>query len=107
MFNFDQVTKMNQDVINAMTASSSVAQKGIQQIASETSEFTKKNYEDSAAVAEKLVAAKSVETAFEIQSDFAKTSYEALVAQSTKLGELYTNMAKEAFAPFEAVTKAK
>ena len=56
MFNLDQVTKMNQDVINAMTASSTVAQKGLQQIASETSEFTKKSYEDSAAVAEKLVA---------------------------------------------------
>ena len=107
MFNFDQVTKMNQDVINAVTASSTVAQKGFQQIASEASEFTKKNYEDSAAAAEKLVAAKSVETAFEIQSDFAKSSYEALVAQSTKLGELYTNLAKDAYAPFEAVAKAK
>lgn len=107
MFNFDQVTKMNQDVISAMTASSSVATKGLQKIATETTDFTKKSYEDSTAVAEKLAAAKSVETALEIQGDFAKTAYEAFVAQSTKLGELYTNMAKEAYAPFEAATKVK
>jgi hypothetical protein len=108
MFNFDLFTKMNQDVIAAMTASSNVAQESIKQIATEATDYSKKSYEASTAVAEKLSGVKSVETAVEIQNDFAKTAYEAFVAQSTKMGELYTNMAKEAYAPFEAaVAKAK
>ena len=104
-------TKMNQDVLNAVTASTSVATKGFQEIASETTEFTKKSYEDSAAVAEKLVAAKRFDKAFEIQNEYAKSAYEAFVAQTTKLNELYTSLAKETFKPFESAvatpTKAK
>lgn len=107
MFTFEDFTKINQDVLNAVTASTSVATKGFQEIASETTEFTKKSYEDSAAVAEKLVAVKSLDKAFEIQNDYAKTAYEAFVAQSTKLNELYTNIAKETFKPFEAAAPAK
>ncbi len=46
---------------------------------------------------------KTLDKAFEIQADYAKTAYEGLVAQATKMGELYTAMAKDAFKPFEAV----
>ena len=53
------------------------------------------------------MTAKSLDKAFEVQSDYAKTSYEGFVAQATKMGELYTDLAKEAYKPFEdAVAKA-
>ena len=38
----------------------------------------------------------------EIQTAYAKTSYKSFVAQATKMGEIYTNIAKEAFKPVEA-----
>ena len=43
----------------------------------------------------------------QVQGEFAKNAYESFVAQSTKLGELYTGLAKEMFKPVEAaVAKA-
>ncbi len=39
----------------------------------------------------------------EVQSEYLKSSYEDFVAQSTKLGELYADLAKQAYKPFEGV----
>lgn len=102
MINIAEMTKMNQDVLNAVTASSETANKALQQIATETTDFSKKSYEDGTAVAEKLAAVKSVDQALEIQSEYAKSAYEAFVAQSTKVSEMYQNLAKDAFKTFEA-----
>ena len=44
---------------------------------------------------------KTLDKAVELNTEFAKTSYEGLVAQATKMGELYTSLAKEAFKPVE------
>jgi hypothetical protein len=43
-----------------------------------------------------------------VQSDYFKTAYEGFVAEATKLGELYADLAKETYKPIEsAFTKAK
>jgi hypothetical protein len=48
------------------------------------------------------------EQAIALQQDFAKSSYEGFVAEMTKLGEMYANVAKEAFKPVEgAIAKVK
>lgn len=46
---------------------------------------------------------KSIEKAIELQTEYAKTSYETFVAESQKIGELYTDLAKQAFKPFEGI----
>jgi phasin family protein len=75
--------------------------KGLQEIASESTDYSKKAFADSSAVVEKLLGAKSVETAIQIQTDFAKTAYEGFVAQVTKINELFVKLATEAFKPVE------
>ncbi len=86
-------------------------QKGFQAIAAEVTNYSKKSFEDGTAAVERLLGAKTVEKAIEIQSEYAKTAYEGFVAQATKLGELYADLAKEAYKPFEGylakVTPAK
>jgi hypothetical protein len=43
----------------------------------------------------------------EVQSAYLKSSYEDFVAEATKLGALYADMAKEAYKPIEgALAKA-
>lgn len=76
--------------------------KGAQTMAIEVIDYTKKSTESSAAAWEKLVAAKSLESAFEVQNVFARSAYEEFVAQATKLGEIYVEVAKEAYAPLQA-----
>jgi hypothetical protein len=53
------------------------------------------------AFVEKLLGAKSLETVIQIQSEYAKTSYTDFAAQATKLGELYSDLAKACFKPIE------
>jgi phasin family protein len=77
--------------------------KGWQAIASEFADYSKKSFEDGSAALEKLFGAKSLEKAIEVQSEYAKTSYEGFVAEATKLGELYTDLAKESYKPFEGL----
>ena len=51
---------------------------------------------------------KKFDEAIALQQEFAKTSYEGFVAQITKLGEMYANVAKVAFKPVEgAIAKVK
>ena len=42
---------------------------------------------------------KNVNEAIQLQSDFAKSAYEDFVAEATKIGGLYSDLAKEAFTP--------
>jgi hypothetical protein len=46
---------------------------------------------------EKLLGAKSPDQAFEVQTEYARAAYESYVSHATKLGQLYTDLAKEMF----------
>jgi hypothetical protein len=72
-----------------------------QAIVAEGTDYTKKSAEIRVALVEKLVGAKSLDTVIQIQSEYAKTSYAAFVAHATKMGELYSDLAKAAFKPVE------
>jgi hypothetical protein len=39
--------------------------------------------------------------AIEVQSEYAKAAYEGCVSEVTKLGELYADLAKETFKPYQ------
>jgi len=97
----EEMHKFGKDSMETMMSSFGAWTKNAQAIASEITDYSKKSIEDSAAVWERLLGAKSLEKAIEIQSAYLKSSYEDFVAEATKLGELYTDFAKEAYKPFE------
>ncbi len=99
--NVEDMQKFGKQQLEAATAATTTLSKGLQEMAAETTEYSKKAIAANTSVVEKLLGAKSVETAIQIQTDFAKTAYEGFVAQATKFGELYTKLAKEAFKPIE------
>jgi len=81
--------------------------KGAQAIAVEVVDYSKKAAESSAAAWEKLLGAKSLDKAMGIQTEYLRSSYEDLMAEAAKLGELYVDLAKQAYKPFEgALAKA-
>jgi hypothetical protein len=105
--NIEDVQKMSKDNMDATMKSFGMLSKATQAIATEVADFSKKSFEDGTKVMEKLLGAKSIDKAIEIQTDYAKTAYEGFVAQATKIGELYADLAKETYKPFEAyVAKA-
>jgi len=101
--NIEDMQKFGKDQFEAATQASAAWTKGVQQIASEATEYSKKSLEASTGLVEKLMGVKSLDKAIEIQSEFAKESYETFVAQSSKMGELFTNLAKDSFKPVEEV----
>lgn len=95
--------KFGKSQFETAAASSQGVVKAFQAIAAETTDFSKKSFENGSAFLEKLLGAKSLESAIQLQTEYAKAAYADFVAESTKLGELYTALAKEAFKPLESI----
>jgi phasin family protein len=103
----EDMQKFSKDSMEMTMSSLGAWSKTAQAIAVEFVDYSKKSAEGSAAAWEKLMGAKSLDKAMEVQSEYLKSSYEDFVAEATKLGELYTDLAKEAYKPFEgALAKA-
>jgi hypothetical protein len=100
--NIDEMQQFGKDNMDATMKSFGMFSKSMQAIAAEVADYSKKVFEQGTAATEKLIGAKSLDKAVEVQSDYVKTSYEGFVAEATKLGELYTALAKEAYKPFES-----
>jgi len=101
--NFEDFQKLGKDNVDTAVKQFGTVSKGFQAIATEVAGYSKKSFEDGSAAFEKLLGAKSLDKAMEIQTDFAKSAYEGFVAQATKMGELYTEIAKESYRPFEGM----
>jgi hypothetical protein len=101
--NIDEMQQFGKDNMDATMKSFGVLSKSMQAIAVEVADYSKKVFEQGTAATEKLIGAKSLDKAFEVQSDYVKSAYEGFVAQTTKLGELYTDLAKETYKPLEGI----
>ena len=98
----DQMSKFGKDSMDMALNSFGAWTKNAQAIAAEMADYSKKSFEEGSAALEKLLGAKSLEKAIEIQTAYAKSAYEGFVAQATKMGELYADLAKETYKPFES-----
>ena len=103
MIQFDQIQKLGKDNADAALKSFGAVSKGAQAIAVESADFAKKSFEQGTATIEKLVGAKTLNKAIEIQTDYVRSAYEGMVAQTTKIGELYAGLAKDIFKPYETL----
>jgi hypothetical protein len=99
---FEDIQKFGKEQFDAAAAVTTTFTKTLQAIATETADYSKKSFESNSAFVEKLLGAKSYESAIQIQSEYWKSSYAGFVAEATKLSELYSSLAKEAFKPIEA-----
>jgi hypothetical protein len=107
-YEFEDLQKYGKEQFDAAAAATTSFTKTLQAIATETADYSKKSFEEGSAFLEKLLGAKSYDSAIQIQSDYWKTFYAGFIAQATKMGELYSALAKEAFKPLEnAFVKAQ
>jgi phasin family protein len=103
----EEIHKLGKDSMDMAMSSFGALSKSAQAIVVEVVDYSKKSVEGSAAAWEKLMGVKSIEKAMEVQSEYLKSSYEGFVAEASKLSELYVDLAKEAYKPFEsALAKA-
>ena len=100
-YDFEDFSKFGKEQLEATQSALTEVAKGLQAIATEAGDYSKKSLADGSAYVEKLVGVKKLDEAISLQTEFAKSSYEGFVAQATKFGEMYQAVAKEAFKPVE------
>jgi hypothetical protein len=96
---YEDFQKFSKEQLEAFTAASTTLSKGLQEMAAESTDYSKKAFAAGSAMFEKLVGANSVESAIQIQTEYAKQAYESFIAQSSKVSELCTKVASEALKP--------
>jgi hypothetical protein len=100
---FEDVQKFSKDQVDVAMASASAVSKGFQALASEAAEYSRQSFEAGSAAFEKLISAQSLDKAVAVHSDFVRSAYEGYVGQATRVGEIFTEMAKGAYKPYEGL----
>lgn len=103
MSKIDDLQQQSKEQFEAATASAKTLTTGFQAIASAYTDYSKKSFEDTKAFVEKFSSVKSLDKAIELQTEFAKSAYESFVAESQKIGELYSDLAKQTYKPYEGL----
>ena len=102
----EEFQRASKDGFDASVRSLGEVRKGFQAIAATVVDYSKKSFEDGTRAFEQLMGAKSFEQVWEIQSQYAKKAFDAYVAQTSKLSEMYVDLARTAYQPVEqAVAK--
>jgi len=103
----EQFQKMGKDSFDAAVRSMGEANKGLQAIVAEVTDYSKKAVEEGTRAFEQMMGAKSLEQAIEIQSRYAKQAYDSYMAEMSKLGEMYVGLARNAYKPVESALPKK
>ena len=103
MVKVEEMQQYGKEQFEAAVASANTFSSGFQAIATAYGDYTKKSFEDTKSFVEKLSGVKSMDKAIEVQTEFAKSAYETFVAESQKIGALYSDLAKQAYKPLEGM----
>ena len=99
---FEDFQSMGKDGFEAYLASANAMTKGFQALAAESVEFSRQAFEKGNEAFQKAAGAKSFDQAVEVQQGYAKQAMEALSAQMTKVSNVLTATAEEAYKPYES-----
>ena len=100
--NFDDMQKMSNANVDATVQSFEGVTKATQAIATEIADYTKLSFESGTKTMENLLSAKSLDKVIEVQTESARAAYDNYVSEVTQLGELYSDLAREAFKPYQS-----
>lgn len=103
MVKVEEIQQYGKEQLDAAMASANTFSSGFQAIATAYGDYTKKSFEDNKSFVEKLSSVKSLDKAIEVQTEYAKSAYETFVAESQKIGALYSDLAKQTYKPFEGL----
>ncbi|MGA7804409.1 phasin family protein [Bradyrhizobium sp.] len=79
-----------------------VVQEKMKAIATAHAEYAKSSFEANKAYLAKIATIKAPDQAIEVTTEYMKSAYESFVAESTKIGDMYKDFFKSAYAPLTA-----
>jgi len=95
--NFDEFRDLGKYQLDAFNTASSSTAKGLRAIAAEATDYSKQSLDNGRAYFEKLLRVQKIDDIVQLQSEFYRNAYGDFFARATRVGELYSNLAKEAF----------
>jgi phasin family protein len=98
----NDIQSMGKDGFEAYLASANAMTKGFQALAAEGVEYSRQAFEKGNEAFQKAAGAKSFDQAMEVQQGYAKQAMDAFSAQMTKVTNLFTTTAEEAYKPYES-----
>ena len=99
MKSFDDIASFNKSTVDALVQSANVASKGLEALSAEVMSYSKQSLEDYMAATKAAMGSRSVQEFLEINTDYAKTAFDTYVGRFTKLGDMASSTAKDAFEP--------
>lgn len=101
MKSLDEMSTMTKGSVEALMASTKAATAGLEAIAHQVADFSRKSFEETTAVARAMTTVKTPNEFMQLQSDFAKAQFDAAVAEMSKLSETMVKLAGEVFEPMQ------
>lgn len=74
---------------------------GLRAIANAYGDYTRKSFEETRCFVEQLTVVRSPDKAMKLQTEFARQAYETFVAESQKIYELHSKLARQALGPWQ------
>lgn len=100
----EEYQRLSREGFDAATRSFGAMNKGVQALAAEMTDYSKRTFDDVFRAWEQLLTAKSVDQVIEIQSQYAKKAYDTHMTEISRLREMYVAIARDASKPVEQAT---
>lgn len=104
--NLEPIQELGKNQLDAVTSTTASTAKGLTAIANEAADYSKASFDNSRTFVEKMLRVQRLEDVIQAQSEFARTAYSDLMSRASKIGEIYSNLAKETFASATGVTQS-
>lgn len=101
MKSLDEMTTMARGNVEALLASTKAATSGLEAIAHQVADFSRKSFEETTAAARAMTTVKTPNELMQLQNDFAKTQFDAAISEMSKLSETLVKLAGEVFEPVQ------
>jgi hypothetical protein len=100
---FDGMQKSGREGVEMAMKSYGSLSQGLQAIAVEAAEYSRKSFETSTSTLEKVLASGSFESALQLQAEYLKNAYEGYLGEVSKLGTMVSDTTREAYKPYEGL----
>jgi phasin family protein len=104
--NYEDMLQFGKENVEAVVQTGSIVVKGVQNLSHSLVTLAQASMDEQVAAGKALIGAKSLKEVIDLSSTMAKTSFEKMMAESTKLTQISTKLAEEAFLPISSRVSA-
>ena len=98
----EEMTDLTRGNVEAIVASSKVAQKGLETLSQDAAEFGRKSFEEASATLKSFTEVKSATDFFRLQGDYTRSAFDAAIAQSARMSEAMMKIAGDVAEPINS-----